>query len=439
MHVGLAPTDQLPPGHRIARYEVIQHIGDGGMATIYLARAEGPGGFSKPCALKLLRPDYASRSDVADLLLHEARVAAHLNHPNIVQVFDFGRSDDAHYMVMEWVDGLTLSRLLGRLARLDRTLPIELAAFVGGQVAEALAYLRSGVVLDEGPVSLVHRDVSPSNVLVSNLGAVKLTDFGIVKVLETPAMTQVGVVKGKYAYMAPEQLRGEPVDHRSDVFSLGVVLFEALTCRRLFYRKTLAATVAAVHSARVCPPSSVNPAVPPELDAVVLRALAKRPEDRYPDAGLVAAALEEFVSMGSRPALSALVQEVALLDDLPTRGEESSGRSAPPAMLTSPAALPPLSSDPLDLNGPATQILDEIEDVALEPGERYREEPSSIRRRTRTFEGQHGTSEQSAPVPARTPAAALTSPRSLLPAAVVGMTIAAIVAFWWAVLTAPLG
>ncbi len=278
------------------------------MATIYLASSVGPGGFTKPCALKLLRPEFSGQGDMASTLVQEARIAALLTHPNIVQVFDFGELDDNYFMAMEWVDGVALSQLLTMLSRDGRTLTIGAVVQVGLAVADALAYLADGVELDNGRASLVHRDVSPSNVLVSTGGLVKLTDFGVVKVLEAPQHTKIGVVKGKYGYMSPEQLRGDPVDHRSDVFALGVVLFESLTSMRLFHRKNLAATVAAVHAARVPPPSAVNVAVPPELDAIVLRALARRPEERWQTARELHDALLPFAAGAS--ARAELVEHV---------------------------------------------------------------------------------------------------------------------------------
>jgi serine/threonine-protein kinase len=292
----------------VGKYQIVRRIGEGGMATIYLASSVGPGGFTKPCALKLLRPEFAGHGEMASTLVQEARIAALLAHPNIVQVFDFGELDDTYFMAMEWVDGVALSQLLTMLSREGRTLTIGAVVQLGLAVADALAYLAEGIELENGRASLVHRDVSPSNVLVSTGGLVKLTDFGVVKVLEAPQHTKVGVVKGKYGYMSPEQLRGDSVDHRSDVFALGVVLFESLTSMRLFHRKNLAATVAAVHAARVPPPSAVNVAVPPELDAIVLRALARRPEERWQTARELHDALLPFASGAS--ARAELVEHV---------------------------------------------------------------------------------------------------------------------------------
>ncbi len=348
----------LPAGTRVDKYEIVRRLGEGGMATIYLATSAGPGGFAKPCALKLLRPELAERDPIARMLVTEARVAAVLNHPNIVQVFDFGAYEGtarmgggpSYFMAMEWVDGVSLGSLMSRLMRERRRLPLASAVQVTMHVAEALGYLSEGVEIDGQLASLVHRDVSPSNVLLSASGGVKLTDFGIVKILDAPTHTRVGVVKGKYAYMAPEQLRGEAVDHRADLFSLGVVLFELLTMARLFHRPNVAATIAAVHAARVPPPSSLWPDVPPELDAIVRKLLAKKRDDRYATAAELIHDLTPFASTSGR---SELAHEVRALMSL----ERSAG---PQRALSAPA--PEVSQEVPSLSAAEFEDLEELED-----------------------------------------------------------------------------
>jgi serine/threonine-protein kinase len=336
-----APRIELPTGARVDKYEIVRRLGEGGMATIYLATSVGPGGFTKPCALKLLRPELAERDPITRMLVTEARVAAVLSHPNIVQVFDFGRHGHSYFMAMEWVDGVSLGHLMARLMRERRRLPIPVAIHVALHVAEALAYLREGVEIEGQPASLVHRDVSPSNILISSAGAVKLTDFGIVKVLEAPTHTRVGVVKGKYAYMAPEQLRGEPVDHRADLFSLGVVLFELLTMARLFHRPNIAATIAAVHAARVPPPSSLWPDIPPELDVIVRRLLAKKREERYADASEVGEELLRFGHPSGRGELTAEVRALMAVD----RANSSVRPATSPSLEVADDALPSVAAE----------------------------------------------------------------------------------------------
>ncbi len=226
------------------------------MASVYLASSVGPGGFEKPCAVKRIRAEYSSLPSFRDMLIREARVAALLNHPNIVQVFDFGEVDGEYFLTMEWVDGLPLQRLIADAARRGATVELGAAIEILTNVARALQYVHSGFFVEGQNSNLVHRDVSPSNILLSTTGAVKLTDFGVVKVLEAPGGTEAGVVKGKYAYMSPEQLKGQPLDPRSDLFSFGVVTYELLTGRRLFRRADVASTVAAVLASKVPKPSS---------------------------------------------------------------------------------------------------------------------------------------------------------------------------------------
>ncbi|MCC7383791.1 MAG: serine/threonine protein kinase [Deltaproteobacteria bacterium] len=306
------PGKLLEAGSIVGKYRVVRQIGEGGMATIYLAASAGPDGFSKPCALKLIRPELTHIDQVSRTLIQEAKIAALLNHPNIVQVFDFGLLGSDYFLTMEWVDGATLGEVLMAAIRTKSLPGFPVACYVAHALAEALAFLEAGLVVDGERIVLIHRDLSPSNVLISNTGAVKLTDFGIVKVLEEPAATNLGVVKGKYAYMSPEQIRGEALDPRSDQFALGILLFETLTATRLFRRKTLAATVAAVNAARVPPPSSINPAVPPEIDAIVLKALARHRDDRYASAGEIAEALWPFAAEGRRR-IKELISLVALV------------------------------------------------------------------------------------------------------------------------------
>jgi serine/threonine protein kinase len=259
----------------------------------------------------VVRPEFVGRESISRMLATEARVAAALNHPHIVQVFDFGRLGGSYFMAMEWVDGVSLGHVMARMMRERRRVPIAVVAHVITSVAEALAYLGEGVDVDGQVTPLVHRDVSPSNVLLSLAGTVKLSDFGVVKILDESSETKTGVVKGKYAYMSPEQLRGEPVDHRADLFSLGVVLFEMLTMARLFQRKTTAGTIAAVHAARVPPPSSLWPDIPPELDALVLRMLARKREDRFSSAAEVVSALQPFLTHGARGELATEVRALS--------------------------------------------------------------------------------------------------------------------------------
>ena len=266
---------------RFGKYWLSRRIGEGGMATLYLGTAEGPAGFSKPCVVKRIRPVHSDKESFRRMLGQEARVAALLNHPNIVQVFDFGEVEGENYLTMEYVEGASLNHLLRQAREEGTALGWPAAITIGMALADALDYIHSGVELNGSRTPLVHRDVSPSNILVSARGAIKLTDFGIVKILHTPGVTASGIVKGKYGYMSPEQVKGQELDGRSDIFALGAVLWEVLTGRPLFRRNDVAATIAAVLAGGVPRIAEVAPNVPVDLQNVLNRALATRRSERY--------------------------------------------------------------------------------------------------------------------------------------------------------------
>jgi serine/threonine-protein kinase len=257
------------------------------MAEVYRARREGPGGFEKVLALKRILPSYARDPQFVARFLEEARLSARLNHANIVGVVDFGTTDGEYYLVMEWVDGASLFAVLRELQAQGGRLAPEVAAHL---VAEAAAGLHEAHTLadDAGrPLGLVHRDVSPQNVLVSRKGAVKVGDFGIAKAVGSSVRTATGVLIGKLCYMSPEQARNETLDARADVYALGIVLWECLAMRPLFPRGLDEGALRAVLEPRVRPPSEVSSA-PRTLDAIVARALAPSRADRTPDAAALA-------------------------------------------------------------------------------------------------------------------------------------------------------
>jgi len=273
------------------KYRLLEPVASGGMAEVWRAEAPGAEGFVKEVALKLIRGDHDARGDFVRMFVQEARLASRLSHANVVQVFDFDQVDGRYYIAMELVRGRTLREVVDRCREQGVRLGLARAVHVCAEVARALAYAHR---LEEGgaPAGLVHRDVSPQNVLVSFEGEVKLTDFGIARALGSSEVTAPGTVKGKLAYMAPEQARGEAVDGRADVFALGVVLWELCTGRRLFARDTDAATLAALLSPEpLSPPSAWNEAVPPRLDEVALAALEREPRLRTPSADAFAEAL----------------------------------------------------------------------------------------------------------------------------------------------------
>jgi serine/threonine protein kinase len=267
---------------KFGKYTLFDRLGRGGMAEVWKARMLGPAGFQRTLVVKRILPHLLEDAHFVDMFTAEARLSARLNHANIVQVFELGDVDGEYYLAMEYVRGRDLVSVMR--TQLLRGLPDPgMGAYAVREVCRALAYAHA-LDDDEGrPLKLVHRDVSPANVMFSFDGAVKLLDFGIAKALSEASdnKTQTGMLKGKFGYMAPEQVEGRAFDHRSDLFAAGIVLHETLTGRRLFKGQYELQTIAMVREARVEPPSLLNPAVSPELDRITLKALARNPDDRY--------------------------------------------------------------------------------------------------------------------------------------------------------------
>jgi serine/threonine protein kinase len=269
----------------VTRYELLDRIGVGGMAEIFRGKAVAAGGFEKPVAIKRILPHLSQDQRFVELLIAEAKVLSLLKHRNIVQIFDVGLGDDGQYfLVMEYVDGKDIGAVQRALEHKRIRLPFDLCLHIGAEICEALEHAHNSRGPDGKPMSLVHRDVSPSNVLLSRAGEVKLTDFGIAKRAESEA-TQGGVVRGKFAYIAPEQARNEPLDPRSDVFSVGVLLWELICNRRLFSGLDDLAALRAVRDPVVKRPTEVDPRLPPEIDQIITMALAKDKTRRYAGCG----------------------------------------------------------------------------------------------------------------------------------------------------------
>jgi serine/threonine-protein kinase len=277
-----------------AHYKILRKLGKGGMAEVFLARQEGMAGLRRLTVVKKLLPQLSSVDDVSEMLLDEARIAAQLTHPNIVQIYELGKDEGQYFIAMEFVDGCDLATL----ARIERhrsgRVPLRLTLRVVAEAAMGLDYAHRQAGLDGRPLNIVHRDVSPHNILCSREGAVKVTDFGIAKAVGKAQVTQVGVVKGKVQYMAPEQYTGGSVDHRSDIFSLGVILYQ-LTVGRL-PRVTEGGDVVMrrVVEGKIPRPSELRSDYPDELEAIVMRALAQNPDERFPDAASLRDDLLDF-------------------------------------------------------------------------------------------------------------------------------------------------
>lgn len=284
-------------GERFGEYELIKKIATGGMAEIHLARIGGVEGFSRRVVVKRMLPQLAVRPDFVEMFLDEARLAANLAHPNIVQVFNLGQVDGTYFMAMELIDGPHLGALFAHSLRQRRPLPIELCVYTVARAADGLHYAHEQRDPSTGQaLNIVHRDISPQNILVSRHGDVKVTDFGVAKAETQQSKTRTGIIKGKVSYMSPEQCLGEPVDRRTDVFALGVVLYELLTRRRLYREKSDLLIMQRITSEELKPPSSLNPAVDPELDRIATTALAKAREDRYATTADLSEALDVWLA-----------------------------------------------------------------------------------------------------------------------------------------------
>ncbi len=286
----------LAPGATVGRYRLLRRLALGGMAELFLARAEGAAGFQKAVVLKRVLPNLAADEEFTAMFLDEARIAATLDHPNVASVIDLGEAEGEYYYVMEYVHGQNLRAVL-KAAVQRGGLPLEVAIAIAAQIAEGLHYAHERTGLDGRPLGLVHRDVSPSNVLVGYEGAVKVTDFGIAKVSARSARTRGSVMKGKIGYMSPEQCRGARVDRRSDVFALGIVLYELTTAQRLFYADNDFAVLNKIVSGEIDPPSTRVPGYPADLERIVMRALASDPDDRFATARELRVALEDLARM----------------------------------------------------------------------------------------------------------------------------------------------
>jgi serine/threonine protein kinase len=276
-------------------YKLIRQIAVGGMAEIHLAKTAGIAGFEKYVALKMIHPNFAEDDQFIQMLVDEAKIAVQLTHGNIAQTFDLGRVGETYYITMEYVDGADLYKILRRASEQDVEMPLDVCAFIGKEISSALDHAHRKRDHTGKSLGIVHRDVSPQNVLVSYAGEVKLVDFGIAKATMKARQTAVGVIKGKYYYMSPEQAWGDPIDYRSDIFSAGIVLYEMITGQMLYLEEDLHKLLEMARNAEIAPPSKIRRGVPPQLERIVMRSLAKIPGERYQSAGDFATDLERFL------------------------------------------------------------------------------------------------------------------------------------------------
>lgn len=299
---GALPPSGVPAFGTFGPFELLERIAVGGMAEIYRARGTLPGRGARIVAVKRILPHLATNPGFVEMFVNEAKLAARLDHPNIVAILELGRNDHSYYIAMEHVDGADLRAILERLKGRGRRIPLSLAVLIGRKLCAALDYAHR--VKDEGnqPLRIVHGDISPQNVLVSYDGQVKLTDFGIARAASQAAATDDRLLRGKLFYMSPEQASGGRVDRRSDVFSLGIVLYEMMTGGKPFTGGDEGALIDALRDGRVRDPSRLNPGIPERLSAVILKALERAPENRFPDAAALSLALDRSLDRpGPRP------------------------------------------------------------------------------------------------------------------------------------------
>jgi serine/threonine protein kinase len=299
---------------RLGSYEIIRPIAHGGMADIYLARQGGPGQSQRPIAIKVLNDQRSAEDESRALFLHEARICALLHHQNIAAVLEVDVAEGRHYLAMEYVDGVDLRDLLAAAGRIDRSVPYEVAIAIVAEAAAGLDHAHRRCDVDGQPLRLVHRDVSLSNIMVGHDGAVKVVDFGIASTTISDVHTMPGVVRGKASYMSPEQCLGDKLDHRTDVFALGVVLYELTTGARCFHGKSDFERMLAVVRGDYIPPSRIVADYPPALDRVVRTALAASPDQRYESCAAMIQALEGVLAGygwlgGTRP-IAQLMKEL---------------------------------------------------------------------------------------------------------------------------------
>ena len=312
------------------RYFLVDKIAVGGMAEVFKAKSFSTGGFEKLLVIKRILGHLSNNDEFISMFIDEARISVELQHPNLVQVYDFGKLRDNYFIAMECVEGKDVKSILRKLAERRKLLPTEFAVYIAHETAKGLDYAHKKTNIKGEPLGIVHRDISPSNILLSYEGDVKIADFGIAKAEIGVYDTKDGVLKGKFEYMSPEQASGTRVSARSDIFAAGIILHEMLTGRRLFKTDSDLKTLEKVKTVDIKAPSEVNPAVPVRLDQIVMRALQQDPDNRYEDAKSFQQALLEFMYPSTpdltRESLGHFLREIFLeeITDERNRLEEGS-------------------------------------------------------------------------------------------------------------------
>lgn len=292
----------------VERYVLHQQIAAGGMATVHIGRLRGPAGFGRTVAIKRLHAHLAKEPELIALLMDEARIAARLRHPNVIPIVDVVQTESEALLVMEYVHGLSLARILKEIRAGREAVPPNVAATILCEVLRGLHAAHETVDEIGNPLGIVHRDISPQNILVGADGVSRVADFGIAKAVGRITVTQDGRVRGKLGYMSPEQLSGESVDRRTDIFAAGIVLWEMLTGRFLFLEESGDVNLDRIFQRNVEPPSQFVPGIPPALDEIVLDALQREPRRRFPTAKEFGLAIERSVPMATASEVSTWVE-----------------------------------------------------------------------------------------------------------------------------------
>lgn len=297
------PTEPTFQPETFGKYYLVDRVATGGMAEIFKAKTYSTAGFEKLQVIKRILSHLSDNEEFVSMFIDEAKISVSLQHANLVQIYDFGKLRNNYYIAMELVEGKDVKQLLRKLAQKRKLMPEDFAVYIAHEVCKGLDYAHRKTNLQGEPLNIIHRDMSPSNVLVSYSGEVKIADFGIAKAEMSTYTTKDGVLKGKFEYMSPEQARGDEVKQASDLFSVGIILYEMLTGRRLFKCDNEIQTLEKIKAVAIRPPSSMNPNIPPRLDEIVMKALAKDVKDRYADAREFQQDLLEYMYPNTPPVI----------------------------------------------------------------------------------------------------------------------------------------
>jgi len=344
---------------KVGKYELVRKLASGGMAEVFLARWEWAHGLEKMVVVKRILEHMSEEPYFIEMFLSEAQLASQLSHPNIVQIIEFGESEGVHFLAMEYIDGLSLRALLRACAERGERLPFAHCARIVASAGEALAYAHDLVdPATEVPLQIVHRDVSLDNILLSKAGAVKLVDFGIAKAVIQVHRTRTGVVKGKLSYMSPEQIRGEPLDRRVDIYGLGVVLYELITGEKPFEAANEAQLLHAITREGRIPVRTRRPDTPPELERIVNRALERDRGLRYSDCRVMHAELEGFLLSCGQP-----INAFQLAELIKQYSGDARSAGAPAAASSPSPELPPTRAAPQEAS-----VTGSLPDLPADPG-----------------------------------------------------------------------